>query len=159
MCETACSFFHTGSTNRNMSRINIIQLYEKGIDAPTVCLQCKDRFCSDCPENAIAIGDLGQVIVSPTSCSLCNKCVKNCPIGAIHKFNEFIYVCDLCGGNPRCVQACTEGAISFLPKEMNKTLLKPFKKDSKGKNVSEKRVAFVEKTGKKVRNDRREQNA
>jgi MinD superfamily P-loop ATPase len=105
------------------------------------------------------IGDLGQVIVSPTSCNLCNKCVKNCPIGAIHRFNEFIYVCDLCGGDPRCVQVCTEGAISFNPDETGKMVLKQFKEGSKRKNVSEKRVTFVEKKGNKMRKEWRRQYA
>ena len=151
MCETACSFFHTGSTNRNKSRINVVQLYEKGIDAPVVCVQCKERYCTDCREHALTIGEFGQVIVSPTSCTLCNRCVKSCPIGAIHRFEDFIYVCDLCGGNPRCVEACTEGAISFLPDKKESVSLKSYKEKGKGKNVSEKRAAFVDRAGKNLR--------
>lgn len=66
-----------------------------------------------CPENALSLGAYGQIICSPTVCTLCGACEKACPIGAVELFQDYVYVCDLCGGEPRCVTACTEGALTW----------------------------------------------
>ncbi len=143
MCETVCSFHHSGQTSRHKSRIKVFHQYETGTDGPTVCQQCKERYCLDCKENAIRIGSLGQVIVSHTVCTLCEKCIKSCPIGAIERFEDIIYVCDLCGGSPKCVEACTEGAIEFIADKTETVSLKEMKEKTKKMNCSEKRVAFL----------------
>ena len=88
MCETACAYFHSGKVNRHLSRIKLINLYEMGVDGPVLCAQCLERYCLDCPENAIIVGDLGEIVVSMTNCILCKKCERNCPIGAIEIFAE-----------------------------------------------------------------------
>ena len=143
MCETACSFFHSGSVNRHMARIKVVNLYQSGVDGPVVCVQCKERYCTDCPEDAISIGSLGQVIASPTLCTLCKKCERSCPIGAIEIFNDIVYVCDLCGGSPKCVETCTEGAITYVPEHKEVISLKAIKKETKKMNSSEKRAFTI----------------
>jgi len=105
----------------------------------------------DCPSNALSIGSLGQVIASPTLCTLCAKCERNCPIGAIEVFNDIVYVCDLCGGSPRCVAACSEGALRFVPDETETVALQKLKKKSKKMNPSEKRSLYIAELGKKLR--------
>ncbi len=152
MCETVCSFYHSGAVNRHTARIKVVNLYASGIDGPVVCTQCKERYCMDCPSHAISIGPLGQVIVSPTLCTLCQKCQTNCPIGAIEIFNDIVYVCDLCGGSPKCTEACTEGAITYIPgKKKNISLEKIKTETTKMKlNSSEKRAHYIGKLGKKL---------
>lgn len=142
--------YHTGRVNRNMARINIVHLYQSGIDGPVVCLHCKERYCMDCPSNAITLGDLGQIVVSPTLCTLCGKCERNCPIGAIQIFNKIVYVCDLCGGSPKCVEVCTEGAIACISK-LKKPSLANFKDEVKNMNPSEKQKHYIETLGRDVR--------
>lgn len=151
MCETACSFFHTGAVNRHMSRIKVMHHYGTGVDGPVLCRQCEERYCMDCPSSALSIGSLGQVIASPTICTLCKKCERNCPIGAIEVFNGIVYVCDLCGGSPRCVAACSEGALSFVPDETETVSLQKLQKESKKMNPSEKRSLYIAGQGKKLR--------
>ena len=112
-CESVCAFFHTGKINNRLARIKVLNLYEIGIDCPVVCNQCQERYCMHCPEDALVIGSLGQIIVSRTLCTLCGACEKICPIGAIEIFDDIVHVCDLCGGRPKCVEACTEGAITY----------------------------------------------
>ncbi len=159
MCEVSCAFYHTGTTGRAKSRIKVINLYETGIDGPVVCQQCKERYCMDCPDNAMSIGENGQIIISHTVCSYCNKCVRSCPIGAIELFDDCYYVCDLCGGDPRCVKECTEGAIEYLPQESECVSLKDFKETSKSKNTSNKRSYYIMSLGQNIRKKWREKHA
>lgn len=158
-CETACAFFHTGRINNRLARIKVLNLYEVGIDGPVVCNQCKERYCMRCPEKALSIGAYGQVIVSHTLCNLCGACEKNCPIGAIELFNDVVYVCDLCGGEPKCVEACTEKAITWIGEEKEHTSLAVMKKETKKMNPSQKRYFYLKKQGSEVRKKWRKAHA
>ncbi len=158
-CETACAFFHTGKINNRQARIKVTNLYETGIDGPIVCQQCRERYCLDCPVEALTLGPEGQVIVSPTVCQLCSACEKACPIGAIELFDGFVYVCDLCGGNPKCVSACTEGAITYEPRSSEKVSLENIKKQTAEMNPSEKRRFHIDQLGTVLRKKWSKQNA
>jgi Fe-S-cluster-containing hydrogenase component 2 len=151
MCETVCSFFHSGAINRHASRIKVVNLYASGVDGPVLCVQCKERYCLDCPSDALSIGPLGQVIVSPTLCTLCKKCERNCPIGAIEIFNDIVFVCDLCGGSPKCTEACTEAAITYFPEPAKDISLEAIKKDTRKMNSIERRVYYIRKLAEKPR--------
>jgi len=150
-CETACSFFRSGRVSNRLARIKVMNLYETGIDGPVVCVQCEERFCLNCPDNAMVVGKYGEIIVQPTICTLCGSCIRQCPIGAIEKHNDIIYVCDLCGGRPKCVDACTEGAITFDPNPSLRPSLSDFKDSASKMNPSEKRCAYIERLGNDVR--------
>lgn len=136
-----------------------MNLYEMGIDGPVVCNQCKEQYCNRCPEDAISIGSLGQVTVSPTLCTLCGVCEKACPIGSIEMFNDIVYVCDLCGGRPKCVEACTEGAITYDSRGSKHLSLARFKKEKITKNPSQKRYSYLEKQGLELRKKWRKRHA
>ena len=152
-CEVACAFARSGRVGRGLARIKVVQIYETGIDGPAVCLQCRERYCLRCPDDAISIGALGQVVVSQTACSLCGACEKNCPVGAVEIHRGIVYVCDLCGGRPACVAACTEGAIVFEPETSEVVSLEAHKKESRGLSPAEKRLRFVEGEGRAVRRE------
>jgi Fe-S-cluster-containing hydrogenase component 2 len=109
-----------------------------------------------CPEDALKKGELGQVVASPTICTRCGACVTKCPIGAIELFNDIIYVCDLCGGTPRCMEACTEGAITYEPNPPSGRSLAAIKTQTKGMNPSEKRREYIESLGEEIRDSWRE---
>ena len=142
-CEVNCSFFRSGRVGRSGAMIKVVKIEDQGIDFPLVCQACQERYCMKCPESAIGIGPNGQIVVSPTLCIACGACEALCPIGAIELYHEIPRVCDLCGGEPKCVAACTEGAISFDPGAFGEISLKEFKKLSKGVSPEEKRVRFA----------------
>ena len=158
-CEVVCSFFRTGRISNHLSRIKILNLYQIGIDGPLLCCQCQEHYCLSCPEKAITLGDLGQVVISPTICNLCGVCEKACPIGAIEVGDNFVYVCDLCGGRPRCIEACTERAISYQPEVKERPALAAFKKETKKMNPSQKRHYYLTQLAQKIRREWREKNA
>ncbi len=150
-CEAACAFFHTGKVSNRLARIKVMHLYETGIDGPIVCAQCKERYCMQCPEDAMTIGNFGEVIVAPTICTSCGTCVRKCPIGAIEEHEDLIYVCDLCGGRPKCVEACTEGAILFEPPASTQISLSHIMSGVEKMNTSERRRCYIDDLGKEVR--------
>jgi Fe-S-cluster-containing hydrogenase component 2 len=152
-CEVNCSFYRSGKTGRALSRISVVKLEEIGIDYPLLCPSCKEKFCTQCPEGAIQVGDLGQIIVSPTLCNACGACERLCPIGAIELREEIPYVCDLCGGEPKCIQECNLGALSFEPESKETISLKEWAKKNKGLSAEEKRFNFVSKEAESLRKE------
>jgi len=62
-------------------------------------------------------------------------------------FRDFVYVCDLCGGRPRCVDACTEGAIIFEQGKGEHPSLAAVKKKTMKMNPSQKRHFFIQELG------------
>lgn len=152
-CEVNCSFFHSEKIGRSGARIKVVKVEEIGIDYPLVCQQCTERYCTKCPEKAIQIGSLGQVIVSPTLCTACGVCEVMCPIGAIELYEGIPLVCDLCGGDPRCVRACTLDAIHYEPDVTDTLSLKEFKKKSRGLGPEGKRLRYAMAQSKELRDN------
>lgn len=142
-CQVYCSFFHSGSVARSRSRVKVVKVEDIGLDYPVICRQCKERYCLRCPESALEVGSLGQIVASPTLCTACGTCETLCPIGAIELHNDIPYVCDLCGGDPRCVAQCNMGAIEYLPHGIRTESLEAFKTQSKDLGPEEKRVRFA----------------
>jgi Fe-S-cluster-containing hydrogenase component 2 len=150
-CQVHCSFFHSGKVGRSGARIKVVKFEDTGIDFPVVCQQCRERYCTKCPEHAIEIGPLGQVVVSPTLCTVCGTCETMCPIGAIELYEDIPFVCDLCGGEPRCVSACTLDAIRYDPRAVESVSIKSFKKNSRKLTPEQKRVRFASESSQALR--------
>lgn len=142
-CESFCSFFHTGSVGHMGARIKVEKIESIGIDFPIVCHQCKEHYCTRCPEDAVSITERGSIEVSPTLCTLCGTCERLCPVGAIEIYNDIPYVCDLCGGDPRCIKACEMDAIRFEPDVRQAVSLADVKKKVKKMTPSQKRFAYA----------------
>ena len=65
--------------------------------------------------DAISRNNDYAININQELCSLCGLCVEACPYGGIsldEQSGEFI-VCDLCGGNPTCVEWCPTNAIQY----------------------------------------------
>ena len=81
------------------------------------CLQCKTALCLEvCPTDAIKRDpDTAAVIVNKDLCIACGMCVEACPFGYMNldAFLQKATKCDLCGGNPKCVQVCMARALHF----------------------------------------------
>lgn len=117
LCEIACSLFHEGEVDPARSRINILEWNLKGIFLPVLCHHCADAPCrAACPKDAISWqDDWGRVVIDYDRCVSCQMCMAACPYGAIgfDKAREVVFKCDLCNGQPQCVNFCEPGALTF----------------------------------------------
>ncbi len=99
------------------SRIKIIEK-TPGTPIPYVCVQCPDYPCVEaCPTKALRIDDAtGAVLVDEGLCTLCGQCISACPgnIPRIVSGKDAVLICDLCGGDPECVKACSMAGYNAL---------------------------------------------
>jgi len=116
-CEIVCSLSHEGKIWPEASRVRVFMLVP-GIEVPHLCAQCHDYPCVDaCPEDALSVSkETEAVLVDKEKCITCGKCIDACPgkVPFIHPIENYAVICDLCGGEPKCVKACTEGGWNAL---------------------------------------------
>ncbi len=116
-CEIACSLHHEGRIWPEASRIRIF-MFVPGVEIPHLCFQCEDYPCVNaCPTGALSINDkTGAVNIDVSKCSACGLCVNVCPgkVPHMHPEKNHIVLCDLCDGNPKCVETCREGKWNTL---------------------------------------------
>jgi carbon-monoxide dehydrogenase iron sulfur subunit len=117
-CTLMCSFLHQRSFRPDVSRIQVFTWENEGISVPVLCQQCEDAPClSICPTGALSRNPKTQAIALRESyCIHCRMCVQACPFGSISydAVSGTVEKCDLCGGNPNCVQFCPTGALEFI---------------------------------------------
>ena len=129
-CEVACSMFHHGVINRELSRIRI---YRYLLPAPksvqNVCCQCaeEERECQKaCPLDPPVIhydAEKHHMVVDEDRCLgvKCGRCRKACPaqVPSFHPAQvKHALVCDLCERNgerrPQCVEICPAFALEYM---------------------------------------------
>lgn len=123
ICEMACSMQHWGIFNprKGLLRVEISRLPNQSmessqIDVPVICLQCDQAPCMDsCPEEAISKAAFGAWVVDKERCTGCGLCVDACSYKMIKVDvkDGLARKCDLCQGNPSCVEYCPMGALTF----------------------------------------------
>lgn len=81
------------------------------------CQQCDTAPCMNvCPSSALKRDALtGAIIVDEALCIGCKMCVSACPFGCIYFAPglKFAVKCNLCNGDPKCVQNCMAGALHY----------------------------------------------
>jgi carbon-monoxide dehydrogenase iron sulfur subunit len=116
-CQVACVARHEGRFGVYTARLRVVKDEPLGLDRPQVCRLCGRAPCvAACPSGALTRDKAtSAVVLNEELCNSCFECVKACPFGMIclHPQSNLPLVCDLCGGEPACVQRCPTGAISY----------------------------------------------
>ncbi|MHA1286749.1 MAG: 4Fe-4S dicluster domain-containing protein [Candidatus Thorarchaeota archaeon] len=116
LCEIACSLKHEGRIWPEASRIRVFMLVP-GVEIPHTCAQCSNYPCVEaCPVQALSVNEeTGAVDVDVEKCIACGACIRECPgeVPHMHPEKDHILICDLCGGDPECVKACSYNCISL----------------------------------------------
>lgn len=129
-CEVACSMYHFGVINRELSRIRIYRyLLPLPKSVQNVCTQCpeRERECEKaCPVDPPVIHydeELKHMVVDEERClgSDCRECRNACPANVPQFYNsgyDFPIVCDLCEKNgkrqPQCIEICPTQCLEYL---------------------------------------------
>lgn len=121
MCELVCSLNKTGTVNPYLARIRVVRS-EDGAPHPIICRHCTVAKCQSACHvpGAIYVDEkTGALVIDESRCTRCMECVTACPFKAIQVGPDGeVLKCDLCGGNPTCVQNCPyrpEKSIPRLP--------------------------------------------
>jgi carbon-monoxide dehydrogenase iron sulfur subunit len=124
-CEAVCSLSHEGVVSPRLARTGIIDYILEGrrIEGYT-CLQCPRPKCFDvCPTGALCIDEKTCArVIDSKKCNGCKLCIEACPqypnAPIMYDYERNICVkCDLCKGDPRCVEFCPEAALTFIRKK------------------------------------------
>ncbi len=116
-CELACSLHHEGFFWPEASRVRVFMPFP-GLEVPHLCSQCMDYPCVEsCPVDALSVDPATDaVLVDREACTGCGECIKACPgsVPFLHPGDGKAVICDLCGGEPKCVEVCTEAGYNAL---------------------------------------------
>ncbi len=117
ICEYTCTLEKGENTNPIRSRIRIVRMTPL-LNFALTCRFCEDPQCvKACPEKALAQSEkTGILIFKDKQCNGCDWCVQACPHGGIiiHSDTGKASACDLCEGEPQCVEFCPEEALELV---------------------------------------------
>jgi len=120
ICELVCSAVKEKGFNPLFSRIRTVRAGPL-LNVSIACRLCKEPTCvKSCPRKALTKDEAnGVILVDYDRCSGCCWCVEMCEFGVMvsHLEKKNVIVCDLCGGNPKCVEFCPKEALSFKTAE------------------------------------------
>jgi carbon-monoxide dehydrogenase iron sulfur subunit len=118
ICEYACTLEKEENTiNPIRSRIRVVRMTPM-FNFALACRFCEDAKCvTACPEKALTQSEkTGIIMVKENKCKGCDWCVQACPHGGISINPEtgIAATCDLCEGEPKCVEFCPEEALELV---------------------------------------------
>ncbi len=120
ICEEVCSFRFGDVINPKVAAIRIGREEGRwGTPYAMVCDLCTgldtQECIAACPEEALILTN-GVIFWDEEKCTLCEDCVDACPQrGVAYDDSEpgRINICDLCGGEPLCIEWCPEEVITL----------------------------------------------
>ena len=141
ICEYTCSQEKEGTTwNPISSRIRVVRM-KSFFNFSIACRACEEAECiKACPAKALTqCESTGILMVSEKKCKGCDWCVQACPHGgiSINPDTGKAMACDLCGGEPQCIEFCPEEALSMVTTDEEA--------DTQFNNALEKLPAEIEK--------------
>jgi len=120
LCQIACSMAKEKAPDPARARISVNRLVMDGLMIPHICLNCKKPACIEACRRKAIIKDAqtGWVTIDRERCNNCTLCVAACPFSApVVTPEKEVVLCDVCEGNPKCVEMCPTGAVQFADRE------------------------------------------
>lgn len=121
ICQSVCAAIKCRQWNPALGLIRTIDDDRQNRHQGISCMHCSDPACVlACLMNVIYRDEeQGLVLRRLEGCIGCRACEAACPFGAtVYDYiNEKEAACDLCQGEPGCVQYCPHQALSFRSQE------------------------------------------
>ena len=133
LCEFVCALEKEGDPNPLKSRIRVIHLNPM-LNLAVTCRFCENAPCiRACPRDAIKQSERGGILlIDENRCDGCVLCVQACPYGGmmLHPEKGVVIACDLCDGEPKCIEYCPEEALELVSddKYFNEALISTIEK-------------------------------
>lgn len=120
ICEFVCALEKENEANPLKSRIRVIHL-NPIFNITVTCRFCEDAPCvRACPRDALKQSEKGGIIIIDESkCDGCVLCVQACPYGGmmLNPDKGIVIACDLCNGEPECIEFCPEEALKLVSED------------------------------------------
>lgn len=120
-CELACSLVNRDGSTHDTNRIKNYQLVDDILFASTFCQQCDPAPCLEVCDPQSLSRDLESSVIhlEAQKCNKCYLCLDACPFGGVSLAGPEVYPlkCELCGGDPMCVQYCPTQALRYGEEE------------------------------------------
>jgi Fe-S-cluster-containing hydrogenase component 2 len=118
ICGYACTLEKGENVwNPLRSRIRVVRMIPL-FNFALACRFCEDAQCvKACPEKALAQSEkTGILMIKEKNCKGCDWCIQACPHGGItlHPDTGIAIACDLCDGEPKCIEFCPEEALDLV---------------------------------------------
>jgi len=117
ICELVCALQQEKIFDPKLSRIKVLRLQQL-VSMPVACRLCEDAPCvRACSRDALTQSEeTGVIMIDDDKCDLCGWCIESCKHGAIfiNEDRKSVMTCNLCDGQPQCVEWCPEGALSLM---------------------------------------------
>ncbi|MCJ7560965.1 4Fe-4S dicluster domain-containing protein [Candidatus Bathyarchaeota archaeon] len=119
ICGYACTLEKGENVwNPLRSRIRVVRMIPL-FNFALACRFCEDAQCvKACPEKTLSQSEkTGILMIKEKNCKGCDWCIQACPHGGItlHPDTGIAIACDLCDGEPKCVEFCPEEALELVP--------------------------------------------
>lgn len=126
VCEYICSLEKENTFNPYKSRIKSVRV-KSLVNVSIACRFCIDPPCmSACAQKALTQSEeTGVIEVDENKCTACGWCIQACEHGAIklisgdHGGKSVVAVCDLCDGEPKCIDWCPEEALELITHDIH----------------------------------------
>jgi NapH/MauN family ferredoxin-type protein len=115
-CEMVCATRNVSKVAPTSSCVKIIREEERGGTSAIFCQHCREPVCVNvCPTRAIEKGEDGILRIDNMFCVECGLCTIACTEAAplVEPGTGKVRKCDLCEGDPLCVEHCPEQALYF----------------------------------------------
>ena len=120
VCEYICSLTKEKAFSAQKSRIRTMRLHPL-VNISIACRLCSPAPCvTACPRDSLKQSEqTGVIIIDDEKCDGCSWCIEACDYGAVllHPEKKVVVVCDLCEGEPKCVELCPKDALELRTTE------------------------------------------
>jgi len=121
-CVMNCAQSNSGVASPSFARIRVELAPFTGDHELHHCRQCATPECMEaCEYDALQRDPATYAVVHmEENCTQCGACVEACSFNMMILVDETgdIIKCDLCSGDPVCVDSCLTGALQFEEEEV-----------------------------------------